>query len=1130
MKLEKENVNKLKDLLELHFPHWKGFSDKRYLEEEREYKVKTMEKTQKLLGEEELRGLIEKGKYEKVRDRLIEIGRDNNLLWTNIPPKGDLNILHQDDLDLPAFCEAFFDLIYGNGDSPQRLERYLEYVESEGLSSKWTFPTYFLFFCHPDKDMFVKPKAWTWAFETLSDAELGEVSGENYRSALDLANSLRQALNDLGPRDMIDVQSFIWVAYEFHKKVLKKAINQFLTKYKNASKEDFGGHEFHEIRARIEKGISELELISKRKDLLVKVSIGQGNWATVPWIGFFDSRETDSATHGIYVVYLFPADLSGVYLTIIQGYTKFKQGNTDSEAREKAEKKAKDLRTNFEGLEDFNLDNEIDLRSENNLAKGYEASTIANKYYQGDEIPPENDLEEDLQIALDSYVRYIESEKDTFLRFTEEDFERCSGNRDDAKYVWERLKQFKEALIPKLEARLQDFVWREGRQTSPYVAQWFKQKGGGGITPRDHLWLGMSHKTYENPRHGVQFQFGINQQGLFAMGLWIESGVAQGEKERAASLIGREPGQFLELLKPLFPDFKVCFQNADGDRTFFEPGEDVDSIIQGMEDSDSHFVVMRDLSKEKIIELGPDIVEETVDSFERLLPLHDFIVGQAGGVVDRFHAYVHSQGFNFSREVVANYYTALKTKPFVILTGISGTGKTKLAQLFAEFMAGPGEESDKRHAFISVRPDWTDSKGLLGFYNAIREKYEPTETLKLLIRACEEYWTRIELTPTRDGFRANDDGIDQYQVLDGVYARVEIDKEGRRTQNVVSKFTVQNGTIGIEDLEPNDTSSEDRVTAYVPNRNARPYFVILDEMNLAKVEYYFSDFLSTLESRRIIGDMLWQEPVDLHDQPREQVFTDTDGDKYSIPPRLEVPPNVYFTGTVNVDETTYMFSPKVLDRANTIEFNDVDLENYRTILEEHNQRASTGPSDLQYLASPKDVRSFTSEGRFVEKLISKDFDIEDLGRYYSELMELKKLLKPHNLHFGYRVVDEVLCYLENAKPVDVMGPELEAAFDLQILQKILPKLHGNRNQLEKPLAKLLRYSLDETIFTDEPVNEILPKDLEETIKIEGDFVTYESEEQGEETRPSKARYHKTCKKVLRMLKKLREQGFVSFIE
>ena len=106
----------------------------------------------------------------------------------------------------------------------------------------------------------------------------------------------------------------------------------------------------------------------------------------------------------------------------------------------------------------------------------------------------------------------------------------------------------------------------------------------------------------------------------------------------------------------------------------------------------------------------------------------------------------------------------------------------------------------------------------------------------------------------------------------------------------------------------------------------KPFFLILDEMNLSKVEHYFSDFLSCLESRISIDGSVRQEKVILYAGTE---FIATNDDEFDeITSSIEIPQNLYITGTINVDETTYMFSPKVLDRANVIEFNEVNLSEY----------------------------------------------------------------------------------------------------------------------------------------------------------------------------------------------------------
>jgi len=112
--------------------------------------------------------------------------------------------------------------------------------------------------------------------------------------------------------------------------------------------------------------------------------------------------------------------------------------------------------------------------------------------------------------------------------------------------------------------------------------------------------------------------------------------------------------------------------------------------------------------------------------------------------------YFKAKGFQFTEEQVVAFYAALKTKGFVILSGLSGTGKTKLAQLFAELLC-PCEKCQKgeshvvakcskcTHLFLSVRPDWRDSKALLGYYNPLTERYESTPLLEFLLRAAINY-------------------------------------------------------------------------------------------------------------------------------------------------------------------------------------------------------------------------------------------------------------------------------------------------------------------------------------------------------------------------------------------------------
>jgi 5-methylcytosine-specific restriction endonuclease McrBC GTP-binding regulatory subunit McrB len=384
------------------------------------------------------------------------------------------------------------------------------------------------------------------------------------------------------------------------------------------------------------------------------------------------------------------------------------------------------------------------------------------------------------------------------------------------------------------------------------------------------------------------------------------------------------------------------------------------------------------------------------------------------GTMEHLYDYYEAQGYFFSREILTRYFLSLKTKPFVILTGISGTGKTKIAQVFADYMCQDEktpEERARRYVFVPVRPDWMDNRGLLGYFNLLAETYHATPVLRLLLEA-EKY----------------------------------------------------------------------------PDK---PYFAILDEMNLAKVEQYFSDFLSIMESRT--GGNLRGEPLDLHSVAKAETQ-----DGLSIPRKLCIPPNVYFTGTVNVDESTYMFSPKVLDRANVIEFNDVNLANYEKGIVASDRFVLKDQDVRQTLLSVTDQTPFCSKTDFTEILKTAPAVRDHLAR-------ISGILHPYNLHFGYRVINEISRYIRIASEM-VQDFDLEETMDIQILQKILPKFHGTQAKLEEPLGKLLGFCCG----------------------MEG--VPEESYLEKAEAFDADARFPRSAQKLTRMIRNLRVQGYTSFIE
>jgi 5-methylcytosine-specific restriction enzyme B len=209
------SVQDLVQLMEKRYPSWAGFDDPRFVEDERTYKVKTIERSAQLLSKPGLQELLVAGRFDEFIERLRTVGSDNNLLYTRIPSAGDLSVLYAPEIDKPGFCRAVFELIHGDGDSPDRFAAYLKWIEDRHLPSKWTFPTYFLWVCAPGSEIYVKPGSTQTALKLIgSELKLGQPNAAAYSEYRDLAAELKEDLKEYGPRDLTDIQGFLWVAAE----------------------------------------------------------------------------------------------------------------------------------------------------------------------------------------------------------------------------------------------------------------------------------------------------------------------------------------------------------------------------------------------------------------------------------------------------------------------------------------------------------------------------------------------------------------------------------------------------------------------------------------------------------------------------------------------------------------------------------------------------------------------------------------------------------------------------------------------------------------------------------------------------------------------------------------------------
>ena len=556
---------------------------------------------------------------------------------------------------------------------------------------------------------------------------------------------------------------------------------------------------------------------------------------------------------------------------------------------------------------------------------------------------------------------------------------------------------------------------------------------------------------------------------------------------------------------------------------------------------------------------------------------------------------LRDRGLLFPGELVANYILALQTKRFAILTGISGTGKTKIAMAVAELFR-PARKTTVttdpddavgidampymfKYPRIMIPVGVAASLNVLGpdaprADRQMRVRYPAGQTTltynrtqqgatALLFRGEFKEWFRSHVKEgdrvwlrVHEGENSDPDkleiGLAETKIADQpldnhLVIPVRPDwVDNRGLLGYLNPLTNQYSTTPFLKLLLRAHAEEERAKEY--GEKPHPFFVILDEMNLARVEHYFSDFLSALESG---------EAIPLHENEAIESGESESGPQ--VPRKLKVPGNVLFTGTVNVDETTYMFSPKVLDRAFTIEFDRVDLKGFA---EDASNEDASG-LNLDGVEDALDLLRSGSSGGDDWKPSREDWMefSEETSNHHNALLRLHGILEVQHRHFGYRVANEIARFVnlarEQAKEADT-GTAVDAAFDLALLQKVLPKFHGTQQELQSLLEEIFHFAVDGGGHAPKKDQKV---ELEDWKVVNGRLVgrprskaSSEARRQassgdtgaaGDEPKSDDAEvpgseapdtgtqspvYPRTAAKVLRMLNRLQDRGFTSFIE
>ena len=404
---------------------------------------------------------------------------------------------------------------------------------------------------------------------------------------------------------------------------------------------------------------------------------------------------------------------------------------------------------------------------------------------------------------------------------------------------------------------------------------------------------------------------------------------------------------------------------------------------------------------------------------------NEFFKGDYQTAVSYIQAYLVNKDILYPRHIIENYLTLLRTKDLIILAGDSGSGKTNLVKSFAEAVGG-------RSVIIPVKPNWTSSEDLLGYYNPLEKKFLSTPFLEALIEA------------------------------------------------------EQNPEI--------------------------PYFICLDEMNLARVEYYFADFLSLLETRNetpeitlyatdesshVLSEL--KAVVDIIQSTKEKYkqdgivnfiellkdeqlnaqlrlafgFSDKDSlIKYhseirrmlsaiiTMPSSIKMPSNVHIIGAINIDETTHYLSPKILDRAHIMRFESPLLLDWDSILNEVEKYEFEDVSkpiifDIEALGRRDNYPKFDRENIFCQLFVELN----------------KEFFHMFGIEFGMRTIRQGLNYLELFKDVN---NDYDLAINNFMIHKVLPKFTFDGN---KYIGEQTKLDLMEKVFL-ERMRLLLPNNEE----------------------------------------------------
>ncbi|WP_322907402.1 MrcB family domain-containing protein [Paenibacillus sp. SGZ-1009] len=905
---------------------------------------------------------------------------------------------------------------------------------------------------------------------------------------------------------------------------LREDLLNIIRNYLPAKQQPLTGHPLAEyVRKVVPEHLRSLPFVHNH--FKVRGSVGRGsNWATIPWIAVMYPQLTDTIQRGVYVAYLFSADMKRLYLTLNQGLGEVRShlGRSDSQAY--LQERAQAIREKLPAGR-MRMDEEIDL-GDGRLGDDYQTSTIAYFAYDTAQLPDNEQLVTDLWDAMDSYMFYIESTAITPNTMWAEQVQ-----EDDGGEVY--VPRLRDRDMADVLERIGDYITSSGfyfpqqlahnfylsLKTRPFVI--LAGISGTGKTRLVRLFAEAIGATADNGQFtlipvrpdwsdpaeliGYRDLSGMFQPGPLTLVIREASRLENRKKPYFVCLdemnLARVEHYFSDMMSLLetqkwreemehpysSPERRQEYVYTAGQESEYRQEQEYVHMMeqQPKRQQDQEYVHMMEQQPKRQQEQDDmHMVEQQSERRQEQGDMH--MTGQEPKR-RQDQGYMHMAGQESKRQQEQEY------------ARMEGQESKRQQEQEYTRMAGyePKRQQDQEHVPMAnqesgrvqgqqrdlAQEQFHNDANAADVYDDERERDEQ----RYVNQDDENMEDGNNKENRNNGKRDATNGVEQYAVEQ--HGAEHMSNSGARSGSHLEKRDVGERLVRARGNMKSRADASEYRDNDAPVHNGGE-----DERNKVRGDYAASPTSNPTTGqasgrkmeRRIVTDPLIAAGM---------LQLEEDRMMYG---QLGIPDNVYIVGTVNMDETTYPFSKRVLDRANTIEFHTIDLMQLPR-KGDHVAVAEMVPMEQPFLRSD-----------YLQLVDAMEEHEELIIRTTERLVQVNRILESIHAHVGYRIRDTICFYLIYNQRFGLMDED--EAFDLQLLQKILPRIQGSQSAVRRALVRLLELCLKGNVRVPSP--------------LEDDDDFWSQWENGQ-LAPD-AYYPESARKLAYMIRRLDEDGFTSY--